>query len=302
MPKNHYQTITFNIKNHVGTMTLNRPDKLNAFNARMFNEMMDALNHVDENDEIRALIITGAGKAFCAGADLSAGENTFNYDKRADRPDKKVPQKNGQYDLSHENTRDAGGRLSLRIFSCLKPVIAAINGDAVGVGITAMLPADIRIAAKQARFGFVFTRRGVVPEACSSWFLPRIAGIQNALEWMLSGRLIPAEEAKQAGLVRSLHEPNQLLDDANELARTFMEKTAPVSIALTRQMLWRALGDSHPMEAHKIDSRGIYIRGKSKDAKEGILSFLEKRNPNFPNKVSADMPDFFPWWKEPNYE
>jgi enoyl-CoA hydratase/carnithine racemase len=249
----------------------------------------------DADDEVGAVIVTGAGRAFCAGADLSAGAKTFDYEAREDRPERGDKQ-------SLEYLRDGGGRLTLRIFESLKPVIAAINGAAVGVGVTMQLPMDIRIASEDAKFGFVFARRGIVPEACSSWFLPRLVGISTALEWCYSGRVFPAAEANARGLVRSLHAPGDLLGAAHAIAREIVDNTAPVSVALTRQMLWRMLGADHPMEAHKVDSRAIFERGKQADAKEGVISFLEKRAPAYPNTVSSDMPAFVPWWRERPFE
>jgi len=284
-----YEQILYNVKNRILTITLNRPDRLNAFTPRMREELIDAFDRSDADDDVRAIIITGAGRAFCAGADLGAGEDTFDFDKR-----------NGS--KIQETHRDGGGRLTLRIFESIKPVIAAINGPAVGVGITMTLPMDIRIAADTARIGFVFARRGIIPEACSSWFLPRIVGISKALEWVYSGRVFSAEEALAGGLVRSLHSSHELLSVTKTIAREIVESTSPVSVALTRQMMWRMLGEDHPMEAHKVDSRGMYYTGKSADAQEGVLSFLEKRNPNFKSKPTVDMPEFFPWWKDRPFE
>ncbi len=272
------------------TITLDRPDKLNAFTGRMMFELLDAFDRADADDDIRVVIVTGAGRGFCAGADLSGGAETFNIEGKGD-----------DVGVAADETgvnRDGGGRVSLRIFECTKPVIAAINGPAVGVGATMTLPMDIRLASTAARFGFVFTRRGVVPEACSSWFLPRVVGIAQAQEWVMTGRVFDADEALAGGLVRSLHEPDELLPAARAIAREVVENTAPVSVALSRQMLWRMLGADHPMEAHKVDSRGIVARGASDDAREGVTSFLEKRPAAFPMRVSDGMPDFFPWWEE----
>ncbi|ABS62472.1 Enoyl-CoA hydratase/isomerase [Parvibaculum lavamentivorans DS-1] len=299
-----YETIKYEVADNILTLTLHRPDKLNAFTGQMMFEMIDAFDKADADDDVRAIIVTGEGRAFCAGADLSAGAKTFDYAEREDRPEKSgTPVKpNGEIDWSHESVRDGGGRLTLRIFESLKPVIGAINGPAVGVGVTMQLPMDIRLASENAKFGFVFARRGIVPEACSSWFLPRVVGISQALEWTYSGRVFGAEEALKGGLVRSLHKPEDLLPAARELAREIVDNTAQVSVALTRQMLWRMLGADHPMEAHKIDSRAIYARGASADAKEGVMSFLEKRPATYPCTVSKDMPSFFPWWEERKYE
>jgi enoyl-CoA hydratase/carnithine racemase len=286
-----FETITLEIENKVAVLTLNRPDRMNAFTGQMMLDVCAAFDHTDANDDVSVVIVTGAGRAFCAGADLSEGAKTFDYDSRSDRPDKSDTD-------AMERLRDSGGRMTLRMFESLKPIIGAINGAAVGVGATMQLPMDIRIASEAARFGFVFARRGIVPEACSSWFLPRIVGVSKALEWCYSGRVFDAHEALSGGLVRSLHAPDDLLPTAHALAREIADNAAPVSVALTRQMMWRMLGADHPMEAHKIDSRGVYARGQSPDAKEGVMSFLEKRPPAFSSKVSADMPDFFPWWPE----
>jgi enoyl-CoA hydratase/carnithine racemase len=290
-----FETINLDIADKIGVITLNRPEKMNAFTGQMMLDVISALDVTDARDDVGAVIVTGAGRAFCAGADLSAGAKTFDYDKRDDRPDK-----DGLDAL--ERLRDSGGRMVLRLFDSLKPVIGAINGAAVGVGATMQLPMDIRIASTTARFGFVFARRGIVPEACSSWFLPRIVGISQALDWCYSGRVFGAEEALAGGLVKSLHEPEDLMPAAYAIAREIVDHAAPVSVALTRHMMWRMLGAAHPMEAHKIDSRGVYARGQTSDAREGITSFLEKRAPIYENKVSTDLPDFFPWWEEAGFD
>ena len=299
-----YDTLDYVVADHILTLTLNRPDKLNAFNGPMMNELLAAFDAADADDDVRAIIVTGAGRAFCAGADLSAGAKTFDYAARDDRPEKQGTPRdaNGQVDWSHDSVRDGGGRVTLRIYECLKPVIAAINGPAVGIGATMLLPMDIRLAAEGARIGFVFSRRGITPEACSSWFLPRLVGISRALEWTYSGRIFPASEALAGGLVSALHGPDALLPAARALAREIIDNAAPVSIALTRQMMWRMLGADHPMEAHKVDSRSIYARGASADAKEGVMAFLEKRPAQFTNRVSTDMPAFFPWWSPRPYD
>lgn len=298
-----YETIKYEVKDNILTLTLHRPDKLNAFTGQMMFEMIDAFDKADADDDVRAIVVTGEGRAFCAGADLSAGAKTFDYAAREDRPEKaNTPvMANGDIDWSHESVRDGGGRLTLRIFESMKPVIGAINGPAVGVGVTMQLPMDVRLASENAKFGFVFARRGIVPEACSSYFLPRVVGISQALEWTYTGRVFGAEEALKGGLVRSIHKPEELLPAAYEIAREIVDNTAAVSVSLTRQMLWRMLGADHPMEAHKIDSRAIYARGASADAKEGVMSFLEKRPANYPCKVSKDMPSFYPWWQERKY-
>jgi enoyl-CoA hydratase/carnithine racemase len=267
------------------TITLNRPERLNAFTETMRRELIAAFDLADADDDVRAVIVTGEGRGFCAGADLAMGGATFDWRER-EQPageDWDVP-------------RDGGGQVSLRIYECTKPVIAAINGPAVGVGITMTLPMDIRLAVDGAKIGFVFARRGIVPEACSSWFLPRIVGISQAMEWVATGRVFDAQEALSGGLVRSVHAPDELLPAAHALAREIADNTAPVSVALTRQMLWRMLGADHPMVAHRLDSRAVQARGKSEDAKEGVTSFLEKRPAKFPDRVSTDMPDFYPWW------
>ncbi len=288
-----FETLLYDVTDGVATITLNRPDKLNAFTVKMRDEVVAAFDQTDQDDAVKAVIVTGAGRAFCAGADLSSGGKTFDYGSKPDagRDSLKV---GGVY-------RDGGGIATLRIFRSLKPVIGAINGAAVGVGVTMQLPMDIRMASTQARFGFVFARRGITPEAASSWFLSRVVGMQTALEWCYTGRVFDAQEAHQRGLVRSLHEPDDLLPAARRLAREIAENTAPVSVALTRQMIWRMAGADHPMRAHQIDSRAIQSRGQSADAREGVSSFLEKRAPVYPNKVSTDMPDFFPWWDEPRF-
>lgn len=289
-----FETITLEIADKVAVLTLNRPDRMNAFTGQMMLDVCAAFDHTDANDNVSAVIMTGAGRAFCAGADLSEGAKTFDYENRTDRPDKGA-------EGSLDRLRDGGGRMTLRMFESLKPIIGAINGAGVGVGATMQLPMDIRIASTAARFGFVFARRGIVPEACSSWFLPRIVGISKALEWCYCGRVFDAQEALAGGLVRSLHEPDDLMPAAHAIAREIADNTAPVSIALTRQMMWRMLGADHPMEAHKIDSRGVYSRGQSPDAREGVVSFLEKRPPAFQAEVSADMPEFYPWWEEQTF-
>jgi enoyl-CoA hydratase/carnithine racemase len=288
-----YQTILYENRDAVLTMTLNRPDRLNAYTDIMCNELLDAFERADADDAVRAIIVTGAGRAFCAGADLASGGATFD---RAAR-DGSV----GAIDPSDPRARDSGGRVTLRILKSLKPVIAAVNGPAVGIGATMLLAMDMRLASETSRFGFVFVRRGIVPEAASSFFLPRIVGLPQALEWTLSGRVFDAAEALKGGLVRSLHAPDDLLPAARALACEIAANTAPVSVALTRQMLWRLAAARDPMEAHRIDSRALLSRGASADAAEGVTSFLEKRAPKFPCKVSTDMPGFFPWWTEEAY-
>jgi enoyl-CoA hydratase/carnithine racemase len=284
-----FTQILYSVDEQVATITLNRPAQLNAFTNTMMRELIGAFDLIDADDQVRAVIVTGAGRGFCAGADLSSGGDTFARGG-SDQPSavERVP-------------RDGGGLVSLRIFDCTKPVIAAINGPAVGVGITMTLPMDIRLVSENAKIGFVFARRGIVPEACSSWFLPRLVGISQAAEWCYSGRVFGPAEAKEGGLVRSVHAPDDLLPAARELAREIAENTSPVSVALTRRMLWRLLGADHPMEAHRVDSRGIAERGRSADAREGVVSFLEKRPPAFPMQVSEGLPLIFPGWEEPKF-
>ena len=290
-----FETILYDVEDGVATITLNRPDRMNAFNVQMMLDMIAAFDLTDADDNVKVVIVTGAGdRAFCAGADLGSGGSTFDYEKQGNetRESGKV---NGVY-------RDGGGRLTLRIYESLKPVIGAINGAAVGIGVTMQLPMDIRMASTSARFGFVFARRGITPEAASSWFLPRLVGMQQALEWCYTGRVFGAEEALNGRLVRSLHAPEDLLPAARALAREIADNTAPVSVALTRQLLWRNVGASHPMDAHISDSRAIMARGAQGDAKEGVTSFLEKRAPNYPDKVSADLPDIWPYWDSPQFK
>ena len=296
-----YEQIKYEVQDNILTITLNRPDKMNAFTHVMMDELISAFDAADADDNVRAIIVTGAGRAFCAGADLSEGGKTFD---RAARPDRKSAplRPNGEVEWSDDAVRDGGGRVTLRIFKSLKPVIGAINGAAVGIGVTMQLPMDIRIASADARFGFVFARRGIVPEAASSWFLPRIVGISQALEWCYSGRVFPAQEALAGRLVNKVVPADELMTTARAIAREIVENTAPVSIALIRQMMWRMLGADDPMEAHKIDSRGIYARGQSSDVKEGVVSFLEKRPAKFTQTVSKDMPSYFPWWDERPYK
>jgi len=283
-----FQDILLDISEGIATITLNRPDKMNAFTGRMMHEIIEALDITDADDNVKAAIFTGAGRAFCAGADLSSGGETFAKGGSDVQTKAGVP-------------RDGGGLVSLRIFNSLKPVIGAINGAAVGVGVTMTLPMDIRLASDTAKFGFVFAKRGIVPEACSSYFLPRLVGIQQATEWVFTGRVFPSADAEKAGLVRSVHSNDDLLTVARELAREIADNTAPVSVALSRRMLWRMLGASHPMEAHRADSRGIQERGRSADSKEGVMSFLEKRDAVYPDKVSDGLPDIFPNWEDPEF-
>ncbi len=277
-----YQTLRTELEDGILTLTLNRPDRMNAFTARMLAELLEVFDDVDRSDEVRVVIVTGAGRAFCAGADLGGGGATFDH--------------SGEEEASRH--RDGGGLATLRIYDCRKPLIAAINGAAVGFGVTMTLPMDVRIASSEARFGFVFARRGIVPEACSSWFLPRVVGISQAMEWVATGRVFSAAEALAGRLVSRVVPPEELLPAARALAREIADHTSAVSVALARQMLWKMLGADHPMEAHKVDSRLIYAMGQSPDGYEGVQSFLEKRPARFPMKVSRDLPDFVPWWPE----
>jgi enoyl-CoA hydratase/carnithine racemase len=286
-----YETLATALSDGVLTVTLNRPDRLNAFNTQMMNDLLAMYDAVDDDDRVGVVIVTGAGRGFCAGADLGSGGATFDSGGTKDNPEgpRPVP-------------RDGGGRVTLRTFDLKKPVIAAINGPAVGIGITKTLPMDIRLASEKAKFGFVFARRGIVPEAASSWFLPRVVGINKAMEWVATGRVFGPEEALAAGLVSEVLAEDALLARANEIAREIVDNTGRISVALSRQMMWKMLGASHPMEAHRIDSKAIHYLGSGPDAREGVESFLEKRPPKFSLKVSEDLPDFFPWWESPSFE
>jgi enoyl-CoA hydratase/carnithine racemase len=286
-----FETLLYEVEAGVATVTLNRPNKLNAFTGQMAQDLICAFDTTDGDDEVKVVIVTGSGRAFCAGADLSDGARSLDFTSVG----------TDGVDMVDGIVRDAGGLVTLRIFRSLKPVIAAVNGAAVGVGATMQLPMDIRLASTDARYGFVFARRGVVPEAASSWFLTRIVGMSAALEWCYTARVFDAQEACTRGLVRSLHAPAELLPAARALAREVVDNTAPVSVALTRQLLWRMACADHPMRAHSADSRGIFYRGQSDDAREGIASFLEKRKAIFPDRVSNDLPELFPGWKEPPF-
>ena len=283
-----FQNILLEQRDNIAVLFLNRPNKLNAFTFSMMEEIISALDFLEADDSVHAVIITGKGRAFCAGADLSSGQETFNpsFDDFAVQ--------------ENDFRRDSGGILTLRMYKFLKPIVVACNGPAVGIGASMQLAADIRLASDQARFGFVFNNRGIVPDACSSWFLPKIVGISRALELTYSGRIIDAQEALQLNLVSSIHDSENLLSNAVDIAKKMVQNSAPVSISLTRQMLWRSLESSGPYDAHVIESKAIDSRGASEDAKEGVSSFLEKRPAEFKNKVSSDMPEFFPWWKDTN--
>ncbi|MCH2556387.1 MAG: crotonase/enoyl-CoA hydratase family protein [Alcanivorax sp.] len=286
-----FNTLELTVDDGIATLFLNRPEKMNAFNREMKDELLAAFDFTDQHDEVRAVIVTGKGRAFCAGADLSSGGDTFDYKKRG-----------GEGANPDDAHRDGGGQVAMRIYRSLKPVIGAVNGAAVGVGITMQLPMDVRMASEDAKFGFVFSRRGIVNEAASSWFLSRVVGISSALEWCFTGRVFSAAEAKERGLVRSLHKADELYPAAVALAREMIEQSAPVSVAVIRQMIWRMAGAEHPMEAHKLDSKAMKSRGGSEDVKEGVMSFLEKRPAVFPDKVSRDLPDFFDWQGEPPFK
>jgi enoyl-CoA hydratase/carnithine racemase len=281
-----FEQIRYEVADGVLTITLDRPDRLNAWTSTMASELIAAFDRADADDDVRAIVLTGAGRGFCAGADLAGGGDTFDWRRR---------------EAAEAVPRDNGGQVTLRIFDSLKPVIAAINGPAVGVGITMTLPMDVRLASEDAKMGFVFARRGIVPEACSSWFLPRVVGIGQAMEWVATGRVFSAEEALAGGLVRSLHPADELLDVARELAGEIAANAAPVSVALARRMLWTMLGAAHPMEAHRADSRAMFARGQSTDAREGVTSFLEKRPARFADRVSDGLPDIFPGREEPAF-
>lgn len=280
-----YETLDYQVQDGILTLTLNRPERMNAFNGQMRRDLIAAFDAADADDAVRVIVMTGAGKAFCAGADLEKGGDTFNRHKRQDQPE-------------GDDLRDGGGTVSLRIYESTKPVIGAFNGAAVGVGVTMTLPMDIRLASTNAKFGFVFARRGITMEACSSWFLPRLVGPMQAAEWVYTGRVFGAEEALKGGLVRSVHEPDELLPAAYALAREIADNTSGMSALLNRQLLWRMMAADHPMEAHIVDSRAIAFMGESADAKEGVQSFLEKRAPQFKLSPSKDRPAFYPWWDE----
>ncbi|HET9076121.1 MAG TPA: crotonase/enoyl-CoA hydratase family protein [Acidimicrobiales bacterium] len=282
-----FTQISYEVDGPVATITLDRPDRLNAFTVQMMSELLEAFDRSDGDDRVRAVILTGRGRGFCAGADLGAGGSTFDHGDA--RPGRRAP-------------RDGGGLVTLRMFRSKKPLIAAVNGPAVGVGASMILPADFRLMAETARIGFVFAARGIVPESASSWFLPRIVGINQALEWCLTARVFPASEALAAGLVRSVHPADGLMAAARAIAEEIAGHAAPVSAAITRQMLWRMLTVDHPMEAHRVDSLAVAQTGKMADAREGVESFLEKRPPRWVLGPGRDEPDWYPWWSEPGYD
>ncbi len=319
-PMAPFEQIATDLSERILTVTLNRPERLNAWTPRMARELIEAFDRADADDEVRAVIVTGAGRAFCAGADLADGGETFA--KRGGALVETEPGEDGAQGRGGpegasdseggpaggpdgedaEIPRDNGGQVVLRMWESTKPIIAAINGPAVGVGATMTLPMDVRLACEDARIGFVFVRRGIVPEACSSWFLPRIVGISQALEWTMTGRVFSAREGLEGGLLRSVHPAGELLEAARGLASEIAQNTAPVSVALARRMLWRMLGAAHPMFAHRADSRGMLYRGRSADAAEGITAFLEKRPAEFKDRVSEGLPDMFPGWSAPEFE
>jgi enoyl-CoA hydratase/carnithine racemase len=284
-----FEQIRYEVEGRILTITLSRPDRMNAFTGRMCDELIAAFDRADADDAIKVVIVTGAGRAFCAGADLERGGETWG--KHSEYLAK-------QDAAAQRYVGDGGGRLTRRIYDFNKPVIAAINGPAVGVGLTMTLAMDVRLSVPNTKLGFVFAGRGIVPEACSAWFLPRLVGISKALEWCYSARVFKSEEALQAGLLRSLHEPDQLLAAARTLAQEFVDNASAVSIAMVRHMMWRMLSAPHPIDAHEIDTAALATLGKSKDAREGITAFLEKRKPEFADRVSQDMPAFFPWWED----
>ncbi len=289
-----YSEIAYEVADHVATVTLDRPDRLNAFTVTMQRELCAVLDEIDADPEVRAVVVTGRGRGFCAGADLGGGGGSFDHDSDLAETAGVVREDDGRH-------RDEGGLTALRFFECTKPVIGAINGPAVGVGITMTLPFDLRLASTTAKFGFVFARRGLVPEACSSWFLPRVVGISRAMEWCATGRVFGPDEALAGGLVRSVHEPDDLLPAAYAIAGEIASSVSAVSVTLTRALLWRMLGAPHPMDAHRIDSALVDALGPGADVREGVLSFLQKRAPEFPDRVPADLPAPYPWWDEPEF-
>lgn len=298
MPGFSFDTIQLEVADGIATITLDRPARMNAFTGQMMADLIAAFDATDADDAVRAVIVTGAGKAFCAGADLAEGAATFDYARHRDGG---PVQADGSVDFAHEGVRDSGGRVTLRIFDSLKPVIGAINGAAVGIGATMLLPMDFRVASDTARFGFVFARRGIVPEAASSWFLPRLVGIGQALEWCYSGKVFGADQALAGGLVHAVHAPGDLLPAARALALDLTAHSAPVSVALTRRMLWSMMGAAHPMDAHRLDSRAVWLRGGGTDAKEGVMSFLEKRDAVFTDRVSEEWPRVDGWFDAPGW-
>lgn len=287
-----YSTLDYQVKDRILTITLNRPDKLNAFTVTMANELIDAFNSASIDDDIGAIIVTGAGRAFCAGMDLSVGGNVFGLDESMSPTPEELTQRFEDPDMV-SGVRDTGGRVSLAIYQCNKPVIGAINGVAVGVGATMTLAMDVRLMADTARMGFVFGKIGIVPEACSTWFLPRLVGISQALDWVYTGELIKADVAVDAGLAWAAYPADALLQAAEDLARSYITNRSPVGIALARQMMLRNAALPHPVEAHKVESLAVFYTSQG-DGKEGIQAFLDKRDPQFSARVSSDLPDVFP--------
>ena len=297
----HYNTLNYAATDGILTLTLNLPDQLNAFTLEMARELVDAFNRASEDDAVGAIVVTGSGRAFCAGMDLSIDGNVFGLDESQQPTLEDVSERGEEAHILH-GVRDEGGLVALAIYECKKPVIAAINGAAVGIGATMTCAMDIRLVSTKAKVGFVFNKIGITPEACSSWFLPRVVGLSTALEWCYTAEILDADTLVQAGFAKAAHEPDDLLPAARAIAEDIRDNAAPVSVALTRHMMWKMLGADHPMEAHKIDSRGIHYRGKSDDSKEGVTAFLEKRDAQFPNKVSTELPEFYPWWEEPKFQ
>jgi enoyl-CoA hydratase/carnithine racemase len=283
-----YETLVLTVAEHVATIELNRPEHLNSITSQMVDELVAVFAQTNDDPDVRAVVVTGRGKAYCAGADLSGGSRSLDAEERgwADEVD---------------DFRDGGGLITLNIFASTKPVIGAVNGVAAGLGATMLLPMDFIMAAESARFGFVFAKRGIVPEACSTWFLPKKVGLSKAAEWFYTGRMVSSAEALDAGLVRSVHPDDELLPAAYALAREIVDNTSPVAVGMIRQMLWRFSGSDHPMDAHRVDSRLNYELGTTPDVVEGITSFLEKRPPRFPGTLPADAPASYPWWTEPTF-
>lgn len=290
-----YQTLDYQVREGILTLTLSRPEQLNAFTTEMAEELVLAFERASADDDVRAIVVTGSGRAFCAGMDLSKPGNVFGLNESL-RPTLADIDQHGEEEQILRGVRDTGGRVTLAIFACTKPVIAAINGAAVGIGATMTLAMDVRLASEKARIGFVFGKLGIVPEACSSWFLPRLVGIQQALEWTYSGEIFSAADACTGGLVKAVYPPEQLLEEAYKLARKFTANKSPVAVALTRQMLYRNSAQPHPRDAHRIDSLAMFYTSIG-DGKEGVKAFLEKREPAFTSQTSKDLPPFYAEWK-----
>jgi len=290
----NYNTLRYEVAEHILTLTLNRPEQLNSFTVEMANELIDAFNRASDDDEVRAIVVTGEGRAFCAGMDLTSAGNVFGLDESL-QPTMEDMEQRLEDPAMIAGVRDTGGRVTLAIYDCKKPVIAAINGAAVGIGATMTCAMDIRLASEHARIGFVFNKIGITPEACSTWFLPRIVGVSQALEWCYTGEILKADEALASGFVKAVLPADKLLEEAYRIAGKIAGHS-PVAIALTRQMMYRNAAQPHPVEAHKVDSLAIYYCSQT-SGKEGVASFLEKRAPEFTDTVSADMPPFYPWWE-----